>query len=87
MEGEYDSDFEYIELEFEGGSRYEAAKIEIGDNFVDELENGDLFFVVFCNKLLHQCDVTFNNDWGNTWYLRDMILGSLWYKCNLTSSN
>jgi hypothetical protein len=35
-----------------------AAKVEVGDNYVvvaNELENGDPFFVVLCNKPLHRC--------------------------------
>jgi hypothetical protein len=49
MEGEYDYDFEYVESKFEGGSESKVAKIEIGNNFAYELENGDFFFVVLCN--------------------------------------
>jgi hypothetical protein len=34
------------------------AKVEFGDNFAiisNELENGDPFYVIFCNKSLHRC--------------------------------
>jgi hypothetical protein len=44
---------------------FEVAKVEMGDNFVvifDELENGDPFFVIICNKPLHRCQETFEDD-------------------------
>ncbi len=53
-----------------------ATKVEVGDNFVvtvGEMENGDPFFVILCNKPLHQCEVTFTNGWGNMWYEGDMF--------------
>jgi len=34
------------------------AKVEFDDNFAiisNELENGDPFYVIFCNKSLHRC--------------------------------
>ncbi len=66
----------------------EAAKVEMGDNFVvilDELENDDPFYVVLCNKPLHRCKETFDDDWGNTWYEGDMtskVLGIIECKAN-----
>jgi hypothetical protein len=39
----------------------EATKVEMGDNFAiifDELENGDPFYVVIYNKLVHRCEET-----------------------------
>jgi 23S rRNA A1618 N6-methylase RlmF len=48
-----------VDLEFE------AIKVEIGDNSViifDELENDDPYFVILCNKPLHRCQETFEDD-------------------------
>jgi hypothetical protein len=28
---------------------------------------------------LHQCEATFQDEWGNTWYKGDMLLGGIWY--------
>jgi hypothetical protein len=44
---------------------FEATKVEMGDNFVvisNKLDNGDPFFVVICNKPLHRCQETFEDD-------------------------
>jgi hypothetical protein len=60
----------------------EATKVESGDNFVvilDELENGDLFYVIFCNKPLHMCEETFADEWGNIWYEGEMMFKRVWY--------
>jgi hypothetical protein len=60
--------------------------VEIWNNYVvivKKLENGDPFYVVFCDKPLHRCETTFRDGWGNTWYQGDMILGGIWYKCLL----
>ncbi len=49
----------------DGDLEIEVAKVELGDNFAiisNDLENGDLFFVVLCNKPLHMCEQTFEND-------------------------
>jgi hypothetical protein len=38
---------------------FEATRVELGDIIVvisNDLENGDPFFVVFCNKPLHMCE-------------------------------
>jgi hypothetical protein len=53
MEGEYDYDFESIKFEFEGGFKYEATKIEIRNNFVDDIFLS--FFAIDCytNVMLH----------------------------------
>jgi hypothetical protein len=53
----------------------------VGDNFVvvDEFENGDSFFVIFCDHALHWCEATFQDEWGNTWYEGDMLLGGILY--------
>jgi hypothetical protein len=59
-----------------------ATKVELGDNFViifDELEHGDLFYVILCNKLLHRCEQTIEDEWGNIWYEGEMILQGVWY--------
>jgi hypothetical protein len=64
------------------GFESEATKVEVGDNFAiisDELENGDPFYVILCDWVLHECEATFENDWGNTWYVGEMFLSSLWY--------
>jgi hypothetical protein len=45
----------------------------------DELEHGDPFYVVLCNNLLHRCEQTFEDVWGNTWYEGKMILRGVWY--------
>jgi hypothetical protein len=55
----------------------QAINIELGGNFAiisNELENGDVFYVVLFNKSLHRCDETFENDWGNILYQVDMLL-------------
>jgi hypothetical protein len=42
-----------------------VAKVEIGDNYVvvaNGPKNEDAFFVVSCNKPLHKCMETFNDD-------------------------
>jgi hypothetical protein len=47
-----------------------VVKVEVGDNFaviVEELENGNPFFVVLCNKALHRCEAMFEDGWGNKW--------------------
>jgi hypothetical protein len=57
-------------------------KIKVGDTFaiiVDELENGDPFYLIFCNKAQYRCEETFEDDWGNTYYVDDMIIEGLWY--------
>jgi hypothetical protein len=46
----------------------EVAKVEIGDNYVviaKELENGDPFYVVFCDKPLHRCETIFTDGRAN----------------------
>jgi hypothetical protein len=53
---------------------FEATTIEVGDNFAviaNELENGNPFYLVLCNKPLHRCEQTFDDDWGNlgTWVI------------------
>jgi hypothetical protein len=43
----------------DGDLEFEAARVELGDIIVvifDDLENGDPFFVVLCNKPLHMCE-------------------------------
>jgi hypothetical protein len=43
----------------------EATKVEVGDNFAvisDELQNGDPFYVILCDKPLHQCEATFEDN-------------------------
>ncbi len=55
----------------DGDLESKATRVELGDNFVvisNDLENGDPFFVVLCNKPLHMCEQTFEDNWGNTWY-------------------
>jgi len=49
-------------LELEDGDdndmEFEATNVEIGDNVVviaDELENGDPFYILLCNRPLHRC--------------------------------
>jgi hypothetical protein len=57
--------------------------LRVRDNCVvvsNELEDGDAFSVVICNKPLHRCMENFNHGWGSTWYEGDMILGGIWYK-------
>jgi hypothetical protein len=54
IEGALDSkDGDHIDLELK------AANVELVDNFAiisNELEHGDPFYVVFCNKPLHRCE-------------------------------
>jgi hypothetical protein len=66
----------------DGDLEFEATRVELDDNFViisNDLENGDPFFVVLCNKPLHMCEQTFEDNWGNAWYKGDMILRGVWY--------
>jgi hypothetical protein len=58
----------------------ETTKVEIGNYvvIVEELENDDPFYFVFCDKPLHRCEIIFTHGWGNTWYQGDMILGGIW---------
>jgi hypothetical protein len=61
---------------------FEVVCVELGDNFMiilEELENGDPFYMVQCTKPLHRCPVTFEDEWGNIWYEGDMILNGIWY--------
>ncbi len=58
-----------------------VVKVEVGDNFAiiaGELENGNLFFVVLCDKALHCCEAMFEDGWGNKWYEGNMLLGGIW---------
>ncbi len=64
------------------GFESEVAKVEVGDNFAvisNELENGDPFYVILCDQALHECEATFGDDWGNTWYASEMLLHCVWY--------
>ncbi len=64
------------------GFENEATRVQVGDNFViifDELKNGDPFYVLLCDHALHECKATFKNDLGNTWYVGEMFLHSVWY--------
>jgi hypothetical protein len=84
MVGEEDNGSNSDDSDVEDNIEIEANKVEIGDIYVvvsNELENGDAFFVVFCNKPLHRCMETFNDGWGNMWYEGDMILCGIWCKC------
>jgi hypothetical protein len=84
MVGEEDNGSNLNGLDVEDDIEINAPKVEIGDNYtvvLDELENKDAFFVVFCNKPLHRCMEPFNDGWGNMWYEGYMILGGIWYKC------
>ncbi len=50
-----DFDHEFLDSNMEEGGEFKVTKIEVGDNFVvvDEFENGDSFFVIFCDHALH----------------------------------
>ncbi len=79
-------DHEFLDFDMEENGESKATTIKVGDNFaivVDELENGDPFFVILCDHALHQCEATFQNEWGNIWYKGDMLLGGIWYHCIL----
>jgi hypothetical protein len=59
-----------------------TTKVEVGDNFAivaNELENGDPFYLILRKKPLPYYLTTINNEWGNTWYEGDFILGGIWY--------
>ncbi len=46
------------EAEDDGDMESKVANVEIGDNvavIVDELENGDPFYILLCNRPLHRC--------------------------------
>jgi hypothetical protein len=83
MVGEEDNGSNSDDLDTKDDIEIKATKVEIGNNYAivsDELENGDAFFVILCNKSLHRCMENFNDGWGNMWYEGDMILGGIWYK-------
>jgi hypothetical protein len=43
----------------DGDLEFEATRVELGDIIVvisNDLENGDPFFIVLCNKPLHMCE-------------------------------
>jgi hypothetical protein len=47
----------------------EVAKVEIGDIVVviaNAMDNDDLFYILLCNRPLHRCQETFEDEWGNT---------------------
>lgn len=51
LENDYSDDFK-------DNNETKATKVEVGDNYVvvaNELENGDPFFVILCNKPLNRC--------------------------------
>jgi hypothetical protein len=76
----FDHEFSNSNMEKDGESK--ATKIEMGDNFVvvaNELENGDPFFMILCDHVLHRCEATFQDEWGNTCYEGDILLGGIWY--------
>jgi len=55
----FDHEFSNSNMEKDGESK--ATKIEVGDNFVvvaNELENGDPFFMILCEHVLHRCELT-----------------------------
>jgi hypothetical protein len=72
----------YSNARDDGDLESKVTRVKLGDNFVvisNDLENGDPFFVVFCDKSLRMCEQTFEDNWGNTWYQGDMILQGVWY--------
>jgi len=79
-----DSNHKCSNYDMEQDGESKATKIEVGDNFVviaNELGNGDPFFVILCDHVLHQCKAPFQNEWNNIWYKGDMLLGGIWYHC------
>ncbi len=63
QDGGYDYE---VDHDFES----EVSKVEVGDNFaiiIDKPNNGNPFFVI------HRCEATFKDGWGNMWYEGDMI--------------
>jgi hypothetical protein len=66
---------EGFDSKFEAGEdddmKSKATNVEIGDNVIviaDELENGNPFYILLCNRPLHRCQETFDDKWGNIWY-------------------
>jgi hypothetical protein len=48
----------------------EALKVEVCHNFVvylDDMEFGDLFYVLRCNQPSYMCEETFTDGWGCEW--------------------
>ncbi len=77
-----DFEHEFSDSDMEENGESKVAKNEVGDNFVvvaNKLENGDPFFVILCDHVLHWCKATFQDEWGNTWYESDMLLSGIWY--------
>lgn len=57
--------------------------MEIGEYFAviaEELENGDPFYVVLFDIPLYTCNSTFEDEWENTWFRRDMKLIGIYYQ-------
>jgi hypothetical protein len=72
-----------FEVGNDGDMKSKATNVEIGDNvavIANELENGDPFYILLCNRPFHRCQKTFDDKWGNIWYEGDMIIGGVWYE-------
>jgi hypothetical protein len=72
-----------LEARDDGDMEFEATNVEIGDNVIiiaNELENGDPFYILLCNRPLHRCQDTFEDEWENIWYEGDMIIRGVWYQ-------
>lgn len=57
---------------------YEVTKVEVGDNYViivKELDEGDPFYIIFCNQPMDHCPTTLTYGWNNTFSNGGMILG------------
>jgi hypothetical protein len=55
-----DGGYDYEDFKVDHDFENEMSKVEVGDNFtiiVDELENGDPFFVILHDKTLHRCEL------------------------------
>jgi hypothetical protein len=76
----FDSKFEVGD---DSDMEFEATNVEIGENVVvitDELENGNPFYILLCNRPLHRCQETFEHKWGNIWLKGNITIGGVLYQ-------
>ena len=71
------------ECEDEADLESEAERVETGDTYVvytDRPENGDRFFLVLCDRPVHNNNATFTDGWGCTWPKDTMLISGTYYR-------
>ncbi len=69
------------EIEFGIGGEQMANDLVIGNNVVVcESYNDEHLQLLLSDKLIHIVKESFTNDWGQTWYENDNVIGRLWYE-------